>query len=125
MRDRRWPVALDEAGRRFAGRLDRDLDGVRVAWWTNLGGVPFDAVVRRVVNEQRAVFESLGCIVEEAEPDFAGADDAFKTLRAVAFAAGYRELPANDRARLKDTIRSEEHTSELQSLRHLVCRLLL
>src|SRR5438045_6473420 len=26
---------------------------------------------------------------------------------------------------LKDTNRSEEHTSELQSLRHLVCRLLL
>src|ERR1035441_10958138 len=38
-------------------------------------------------------------------------------------------LPGNDRhgrmhtSRLK--IRSEEHTSELQSLRHLVCRLLL
>src|ERR1035438_4697084 len=28
-------------------------------------------------------------------------------------------------ANLNDTIRSEEHTSELQSLRHLVCRLLL
>src|SRR5947199_5222265 len=26
---------------------------------------------------------------------------------------------------IKDFIRSEEHTSELQSLRHLVCRLLL
>src|SRR5947199_7175396 len=26
---------------------------------------------------------------------------------------------------LKDSLRSEEHTSELQSLRHLVCRLLL
>src|ERR1035438_1077455 len=26
---------------------------------------------------------------------------------------------------LENTIRSEEHTSELQSLRHLVCRLLL
>src|SRR5258705_5257579 len=30
----------------------------------------------------------------------------------------------SDRVRLKQT-RSEEHTSELQSLRHLVCRLLL
>src|SRR5437899_9668412 len=28
-------------------------------------------------------------------------------------------------ARSMDTVRSEEHTSELQSLRHLVCRLLL
>jgi len=105
--DARSPIALGEAGQRFAGRLDRDVDGVRVAWWTDLGGEPFDAVVRRIVNEQRAVFESLGCIVEDAEPDFTGADDAFKTLRAVAFASGYRELPANDRARLKDTIQWE------------------
>jgi amidase len=105
--DARSPIALGEAGPRFAGRLDRDVDGVRVAWWMDLGGVPFDAVVRRVVNEQRAVFESLGCIVEDAEPDFSGADDAFKTLRAVAFAAGYRDLPANQRARLKDTIQWE------------------
>jgi amidase len=105
--DARSPIALGEAGRRFAGRLDRDVDGVRVAWWTDLGGVPFDAVVKRVVNEQRAVFESLGCIVEDAEPDFAGADDAFKTQRAVAFAAAHRDLSANERARLKDTIQWE------------------
>jgi len=102
--DARSPIALGEAGRRFAGRLDRDVDGVRVAWWTDLGGVPFDPVVRQVVNEQRAVFESLGCLVEDAEPDFTGADDAFKTLRAVAFAAGYRDLIPSERARLKDTI---------------------
>ena len=66
--------------------------------------MPFDGDVTRIVNDQRAVFESLGCIVEDAEPDFAGADEAFKALRAVAFAAGYRELVAGDRARLKDTI---------------------
>jgi amidase len=105
--DARSPIALGEAGRRFGGRLDRDVDGVRVAWWMGLGGVPFDAAVGRVVNAQRAVFESLGCIVEDAEPDFTGADDAFKTLRAVAFAAGYRDLLANERARLKDTIQWE------------------
>src|SRR5258705_1532422 len=35
-------------------------------------------------------------------------------------AAGARGVP-----RLRDIHRSEEHTSELQSLRHLVCRLLL
>ena len=105
--DSRAPIALGESGSRFAGRLDRDLDGVRVAWWKDLGGVPFEATVARVVNDQRALFESLGCIVEDAEPDFTGADEAFKTLRAVAFAAGYRELLASERSRLKDTIRWE------------------
>src|SRR5438045_7955514 len=31
----------------------------------------------------------------------------------------------NDLQSVEDLLRSEEHTSELQSLRHLVCRLLL
>src|SRR5205814_9067584 len=33
--------------------------------------------------------------------------------------------PGDARTRMKKAQRSEEHTSELQSLRHLVCRLLL
>src|SRR5205814_9459368 len=33
--------------------------------------------------------------------------------------------PSLDRMRFPRRVRSEEHTSELQSLRHLVCRLLL
>src|SRR5258705_7075557 len=37
-----------------------------------------------------------------------------------------RAFPAPARARYRGAaVRSEEHTSELQSLRHLVCRLLL
>src|SRR5205814_3152118 len=35
------------------------------------------------------------------------------------------ELPATSHVSIVDAERSEEHTSELQSLRHLVCRLLL
>src|SRR5205814_10679653 len=38
---------------------------------------------------------------------------------------GSNELKFNDAMRLLRSYRSEEHTSELQSLRHLVCRLLL
>jgi amidase len=102
--DPRSPIALGEPGERFAGRLDRGVAGVRVAWWKDLGGVPFDPIVARVVNDRRAVFESLGCVVEDAEPDFAGADEAFRTMRAVAFAAAHLDHAASNRARLKDTI---------------------
>src|SRR5258705_1257688 len=35
------------------------------------------------------------------------------------------QVAAASRARSPPPVRSEEHTSELQSLRHLVCRLLL
>src|ERR1039458_10558770 len=37
----------------------------------------------------------------------------------------YFESPADLQLKLESEFRSEEHTSELQSLRHLVCRLLL
>lgn len=79
--DPRSPISIDEHGDRFRAPLDRDLRGVRIAWWKDLGGLPFDPQVREAVNAQRSVFESLGCIVDEAEPDFAGADETFKTLR--------------------------------------------
>src|SRR5262245_3998516 len=65
--DPRSPIAIHEAGDAFARPLDRDFGGVRVAWWTELGGVPFDPGVRSVVNAQRGVFESLGCRLDEAE----------------------------------------------------------
>src|SRR5437899_6478473 len=44
------------------------------------------------------------------------------TLRGLAAAAGYVRHELTERLQVR---RSEEHTSELQSLRHLVCRLLL
>ena len=53
-----------------------------MAWFRDLGGVPFDPRVRTVVDGHRATFESLGCIVEQAEPDFAPAEIAFRILRA-------------------------------------------
>src|SRR2546422_1839634 len=57
----------------------------------------------------------------------------FRSLRARAKAVGRRRHPHRRRAPARDrrgrrrrgTARSEEHTSELQSRLHLVCRLLL
>ncbi len=103
-RDRRSPIALADDGSRFAAPLGRDFKGVRIAWWKDLGGLPVDARVRRVVGAQRPVFESLGCSVEDAEPDFAGADDAFKTLRALAFLTGLGDIVRKHRPLVKDTI---------------------
>ena len=49
-----------------------------------------DPRVTAVLEKQRKVFKDLGCIVEEASPDFSGATEAFETLRAVSFAAELR-----------------------------------
>src|SRR5207244_42220 len=105
--DPRAPLSINEPGARFARPLDRSFKGARVAWFKNLGGVPFDPDVRNVVDGHRETFESLGCIVEQAEPDFAPAEISFRVLRAWnsanTYAARLREHP-ND---FKDTLKSE------------------
>lgn len=85
----------------------RDLRGARIAWWKDLGGVPFDPEIREIVNAQLKVFESLGCIVEEAEPDFSGADEVFRTLRFRSTAERLGGFAAQHPELVKDTIRWE------------------
>ncbi len=62
---------------------DRPHDGapVRVAWAPRLGSLPVDPQVLTVVDAQRSVFESIGCVVEDGHPDFSGVDEFFMTIR--------------------------------------------
>ena len=105
--DPRCPISISEPGARFAGNLDRSFKGVRVAWFKNLGGIPFDRRILEAVNARRKVFEELGCIVEEAEPDFSGADEAFNTLRAMGYVSSQSENVKKHRELVKDTIQWE------------------
>ena len=105
--DPRCPISITEAGSRFLGNLDRNFQGVRVAWFKDMGGIPFDPRVRDVVNAQRKVFESLGCIVEEAEPDWTGVHESYDTLRAWGYAASQAQNMQQHRDLVKDTIQWE------------------
>jgi amidase len=78
-----------------------------VAWFKDLGGVPFDARVLTVVEGHRKTFESLGCIIEQAEPDFAPAEIAFRVLRAWSSANTYGERLREHPDAFKDTLRGE------------------
>jgi amidase len=102
--DGQAPLSLPEPGTSFARPLGRSFRGTRVAWSRDLGGLPFEPAVRTVVAGQRKVFEGLGCVVEEAEPDFAGADFAFQTLRAWNSAVTHA---GRDLSRYKETLRRE------------------
>jgi amidase len=105
--DSRAPLSILEPGERFARPLERSFKGVRVAWFKDLNGAPFDSRVRAVVDAHRKTFESLGCIVEQAEPDFAPAEISFRILRAWNSAATYGErLKAHPDA-FKDTLKQE------------------
>ena len=102
--DRRSPIAIREPGDIFHRPLGRDFKGVRVAWSRDLGGLPVDPRVTAALEAQRTVFEDLGCIVEEIEPDLSGADEVFKVLRAWAFELARHELLAKHRDQIKDTV---------------------
>ena len=105
--DPNTPLAINEPGELFARPLARNFKGVRVAWFKDLGGVPFDPRVRAVVDAHRARFESLGCIVEQAEPDFSPAEVSFRTLRAWGTAASYGKLFRQHPDAFKDTLKGE------------------
>lgn len=85
----------------FAGSLHRDLKGVRVAWSIDLGGLPLDSRVRTVLERQRKTFEDLGCIVEDACPEFGNVNEIFLTLRTWASWTIYKDLLAQHRAEFK------------------------
>src|SRR5581483_8582233 len=67
--DARAPISIEEPGEIFARPLERDFRTARVAWSRDLGGLPVEPEVARVLEAHRAVFEELGCRVEEATPD--------------------------------------------------------
>jgi len=105
--DPNTPLSISEPGDVLARPLDRSFKGVRVAWFKDLGGVPFDPRVLTVVNAHRATFESLGCVVEQAEPDFSPAEVSFRTLRAWASAAKYGKLFEQHPDAFKNTLADE------------------
>ena len=101
------PLSIDENGARFRTPLDRSFKGVRVAWFKDLGGIPFEGEITRVVNANRSVFEGLGCVVETAEPDFSGVGEAFPVLRHLSYHESYAALAREHPDLVKSTVKWE------------------
>lgn len=80
--DPRSPISINEPGSVFSRSLVRDFKGTRIAWGRDLKGLPVDPRVTAAIDAQRHVFESLGCLTDDAEPDFTDADSIFKAWRA-------------------------------------------
>ena len=102
--DARSPIALQEPGAMFARPLARNFKNARIAWSADLGGLPIEPEVARIVQAQRTVFTDLGCIVEDATPDLRDADEIFRVMRAWNFALAYGDLLESKRAMMKDTV---------------------
>ena len=102
--DPRAPISLPEPGSVFQPSLNRDMDGARIAWSRDLGGLPVDPQVTAVIDAERGTFERLGCVVEDAEPDMRGVADVFRVWRAWYFELCYGTLLDEHRELLKDTV---------------------
>jgi amidase len=102
--DARAPISLGDAGFGFRTPLARSFKGVRVALTPNLGRYPVDHEVAAIVAGQRRALESLGCIVEDAHPDFEGVDEAFHILRAWKFSEDHGQELKEHRSLMKDTV---------------------
>jgi amidase len=102
--DRRAPTSIMEPGSVFLKPLKRTFKKARIAWSRDLGGLPMDARVTKVLEAQRKTFKELGCTVEDAEPDFSGATEAFESLRALTWLHRGGALLKEHRDKLKDTV---------------------
>jgi amidase len=102
--DRLSPISIDQSGSFFAQPLaDRDFKGVRVAMFKDMG-LPWEPEVKNAVRSQRKVFESLGCIVEEAEPDLTDANESFLGWRHWSVEAGFGDILEANSDKLNDYV---------------------
>jgi amidase len=102
--DRRDPISILDDPSRFRQPLECDLKGIRVAWSPDLGQFPVQKAVTDVIEKALPTFVELGCVVEEAHPDFSGAAEIFQILRAYSFARSGADDLANHRDQIKDTV---------------------
>jgi amidase len=102
--DRRSPISIDQDGRQFAQPLaGRNFKGMRIAFFKDLG-LPWEPEVKNAVQAQRKVFENLGCIVEEAEPDFSDANECFIAWRHWATEAEFGDILEANSEKLNEYI---------------------
>ena len=103
------PLARPGGCGTFAGAVGRDpvsgVAGLRIAWSRDLGGLPVEREVTRVLSKAREVLAEAGAIITDAEPaGLADADEVFQVLRGVRMAGSYGALLQAHREQMKDTL---------------------
>lgn len=98
------PASNIESPEVFAGSLDRDLRGVKVAWSPDCGGLPIDPAVAAALASVPDQLSDLGCDVVEAWPDLSDAREIFQTLRAWIYEMGNGPVLDRHRDQLKETV---------------------
>jgi amidase len=99
--DSRCPISIMENPLPFSKSLKRDFKDVKVAFIKDFG-LPWEKEVKDAVDSQRKVFESLGCIVEENEPDMTDANECFVNFRHWMYESQYGDLLATNSDKMNE-----------------------
>jgi amidase len=102
--DDRSPISLEAPGEMFLNPLARSFKGSKIAFSANLGGLPVEPEVAKVIESTRAVFQDLGCEVVNDEPNISEADEIFMLWRAWRTELRITPLLKEHRAQIKDTV---------------------
>lgn len=102
--DDRSPISLEAPGEIFLNPLTRSFKGCKIAFSANLGGLPVEPEVAKVVESTRAVFQDLGCEVINDEPNISEADEIFMLWRAWRTELRITPLLKEHRDQFKDTV---------------------
>ena len=102
--DDRSPISLEAPGEMFLNPLARSFKGCKIAFSANLGGLPVEPEVAKVIESTRAVFQDLGCEVINDEPNISEADEIFMLWRAWRTELRITPLLKEHRAQIKDTV---------------------
>src|SRR5581483_1145020 len=73
--DPRVPLARPDRPGDFLDLRPAELRGLRVAWTSDVGDLPVEPAVRDVLGTVRGTLEQAGCVVEDAAPALADADE--------------------------------------------------
>ncbi|MDA0170607.1 amidase family protein [Solirubrobacter taibaiensis] len=120
--DPRDPLSIQEPWPLPPTLDDFDPSSVRIAWSWDLGGLPVEPEVTAALEEARAELEALGCTVEDAEPDFSGADECFEVLRGANFAAAFESIVDDLKPTLRANVRFGQHLEVARVAKALALR---
>ena len=106
-RDARDPLSQRDAGVDTASPLAADLQGRRVAWSPDVGGLPLEPGVRDALAAALPLLGEIGLSVSDDEPAFDGADEVFETWRSFMSATGLGDEYDARGDEMKATVRAE------------------
>jgi len=100
--DDRWPIGLEGDPLAYAALRPAGLDGLRVGWSADAGGLPIEPEVRMAHAAARAALAGHGCVVEDVDLPLAGADACWETIEMFGFFSHGRDDVARHRSLLRD-----------------------